>query len=160
MYLASVGACPHCYPRDNCENTSCNNMKYFDSAYGSFAYCSPACRDQHLLPGYNKQLREHIESVTKQDMKVEEEYFSGSEPTTNVGMLFSNDDQQLLSKYNTDKDPNMSEDFRAGSLLDNGTVASKDLVTGTLPSTTLLPLTDNPGMIITEIYMAMYFLRL
>ena len=84
-------------------------------------------------------------------MKVEE-HFSGSEPTTNLGMIFSNDDQQLLSKYNTDKDPNMSEDFRAGSLLDNGTVANKDLVTDTLPSTTLLPLTDDPGMIITEIY--------
>lgn len=37
-------------------------MKYYDLVYGSFSYCSPSCRDQHLLPEYNRKLKEHLSS--------------------------------------------------------------------------------------------------
>jgi len=37
-------------------------MKYYDLVYGSFSYCSPSCRDQHLLPEYNRRLKEDLNS--------------------------------------------------------------------------------------------------
>lgn len=37
-------------------------MKYYDLVYGPFSYCSPSCRDQHLLPEYNRKLREYLSS--------------------------------------------------------------------------------------------------
>ena len=163
-YLASVGACPSCHPRGNCENSLCSNLKYWDSRYGPFPYCSPSCRDHHLLPGYNRKLREHIESannsvslldqqIYKQDAKIEKCVGVGSEPTTATIVNVSTSvcsDQELLSKYgtNNEKDPSSSEAFKAGSLPDNGINSSKDLiVTGMMSSDALSPPVDNQGMI-------------
>ena len=163
-YLASVGACPSCYPRGNCENSLCNNMKYWDSRYGAFPYCSPACRDQHLLPGYNQKLREHIESANnsavsqqmyKQDVKIEKRFSAGSEPVTAAIVDVSTavcSDQQLSSKYGTNnenqKDPSSSEAFKAGSSPDNSINASKDLVIANMMSSDALsPPVENHGMI-------------
>ena len=163
-YPANVGACPSCHPRGNCENSLCNNLKYCDSRYGPFPYCSPSCRDQHLLPGYNQKLREHIESanntvsllnqqIYEQDVKIEKCVRLGSEPTTativNVGTTVCSD-QQLISMYgtNNEKDPSSSEAFKAGSLPGNSINASKDLIaSGMIPSDALSPPVDNHGMI-------------
>ena len=166
-YPASVGACPSCHPRGNCENSLCNNLKYYDSRYGPFPYCSPSCRDQHLLPGYNQKLREHIESannsasllnqqIYKQDAKIEKCVCVGSEPITATIVDVSTSvcsDQELLSKYGTnnenDKDPSSSA---SGSLPDNSINASKDLiVTGMMPSDVLSPPMDNHGMITSRV---------
>ena len=127
-------------------------MKYFDSRYGQFPYCSPFCCNQYLFPDYNKKLKEHIESVMvsnnstslldqqihKHDVKVEECFVVGSEPsaaTTDVGTALSSEDQQLLSKYvsksDNEKDPNRSEASKADSQPDYSITASKDMtVTG------------------------------
>lgn len=121
MYLASVGACPCCYPRGDCENTSCNNMKYYDLVYGSFSYCSPSCRDQHLLPEYNKKLREHLESTIVCNSKPAGVKVEGhSEPhtitTANVGSPPSHD-QQLLLKCSLNSSPpaTISKDVSTGT---------------------------------------------
>ena len=83
-------------------------MKYYDPTYGLFSYCSPSCRDQHLLPEYNKKLREHLnrnESIgvhrdqqfTEHDVK---QHFISSSPP--------NHDQQLTrsTTASTGKDVN------------------------------------------------------
>ena len=57
MYSADIGACPICYRRDNCP---CGNMKFYDPPYGVFSYCSPSCRDNYLLPEYNRKLQEYL----------------------------------------------------------------------------------------------------
>ena len=162
-YPASVGACPSCHPRGNCENSLCNNLKYYDSRYGPFPYCSLSCRDQHLLPGYNQKLREHIESannstlldqqIYKQDAKIEKCVHVGSEPICDTIVDVSTpvcSDQELLSKYGTsnenEKDPSSSEAFKAGSLPDNS--INKDLiVSGMMSSDAFSPPVNNHGMI-------------
>ena len=35
-------------------------MKFYDQMYGIFNYCSPSCRDNLLLPSYNKKLQEDL----------------------------------------------------------------------------------------------------
>lgn len=56
-YSADIGACPCCFVRDNC---LCGNMKFYDSTYGVFPYCSPSCRDKYFLPSYNDKLQEDL----------------------------------------------------------------------------------------------------
>ena len=161
-YPANVGACPSCYPRGNCENSLCNNLKCWDSRYGPFPYCSLSCRDQRLFPGYNQKLREHIESANnsavsqqmyKQDVKIEKCFSAGSEPSTativDVDIAVCSD-QQLLSKYSTNrenqKDPSSHETFKASSLPDSSinTLFITDVMSS---DATLLPPVDYYGMI-------------
>lgn len=129
-YLASVGACPCCYPRGDCENTSCNNMKYCDLVYGLFSYCSPSCRDQHLLPEYNKKLREHLESTTVCNSKpagVKMEGYSESHTITaaNVGSPPSHDQQLLKHSLNTSSTPaTISKDVATGTSSSSATAAA------------------------------------
>ena len=149
-------------------------MKYFDSRYGPFPYCSPSCRDQHLLPDYNKKLKEHIESVTvsnnsvslldqqihKQDVKVEECLFVGNEPsavTTDVSTALS---RKHVSNSDNEKNPNSSMASKADSQPDHSITSSKDLiVTGMFLSDVLSPIVDyKHGMIINvdKFYPAVY----
>ena len=128
-------------------------MRYYDVAYGEFSYCSPSCRDQHLLPDYNKKLREHLESFTvssnigipfcdqqihKRDVKVEE-YCIGSEPltafTTKVDRPFSSDEQELLAKYGS-KDGAVNSGSSSGNIT---TTANKNVVTSGLSLSHLSP---------------------
>ena len=121
-------------------------MKYYDLAYGEFSYCSPSCRDQHLLPDYNKKLREHLESATvssnrgisfcdqqihKRNVKVEE-CCIGSEPltamTTKVDRPFSSDEQELLAQYGS-KDGAINSGVSLGNIT---TTTSKNVVTSGL----------------------------
>ena len=44
-----------------CQATGCRNPVYCDPLLGQFIYCSPKCRDEHLLPSYNKKLKEDID---------------------------------------------------------------------------------------------------
>ena len=112
-YSANFGACPCCYPRDDCENTACKNMKYYDPTYGLFSYCSPSCRDQHLLPEYNKKLREHLnrnESIgvhrdqqfTKHDVK--QHFISSSPPSHDQLYTVKTDGSSGSTTTSPDKD--------------------------------------------------------
>ena len=40
------------------------NSVYVDPQLGRFNYCSPQCRDEHVLPEYNKKLEEFIRKCT------------------------------------------------------------------------------------------------
>ena len=44
----------------------CTNRAYYDSKFGPFDYCSPRCRDVHLLPEYNKKLERDIAEFHQQ----------------------------------------------------------------------------------------------
>ena len=46
-----------------CAASGCKNFVYHDPLLGKFDYCSPKCRDEHLLPSYNKKLKEDIASI-------------------------------------------------------------------------------------------------
>ena len=99
MYSANFGACPSCYTRGDCENTTCNNMKYYDIDYGEFSYCSPSCRDQHLLPEYNRKLREYLDK---------DKSLSDNSSTSRVAAVTSSEGSTSTSEVN-DKRPSTSK---------------------------------------------------
>ena len=43
-----------------CSAIGCSETVKNDERFGAFEYCSPKCRDEHLLPDYNKKLQEDI----------------------------------------------------------------------------------------------------
>ena len=53
-------------PSKICVAEGCNNRAYYDSNFGFFDYCSPRCRDVHLLPEYNKKLERDIAEFHQQ----------------------------------------------------------------------------------------------
>lgn len=48
-----------------CAASGCNNTVYVNPLLGPFDYCCPKCRDEHLLPVYNKKLKEDIEQFER-----------------------------------------------------------------------------------------------
>lgn len=44
-----------------CNAIGCSEPVKYDERFGAFEYCSPKCRDEHLLPDYNKKLQEDID---------------------------------------------------------------------------------------------------
>ena len=60
-HSAPTTAYPHTYaPPHTCEAVGCYKQVHFDQMLGYFSYCSPQCRDQHLLPDYNMKLKADI----------------------------------------------------------------------------------------------------
>ena len=49
-----------------CIAEGCNSRAYYDSNFGLFDYCTPRCRDVHLLPEYNKKLERDIADFHQQ----------------------------------------------------------------------------------------------
>ena len=49
-----------------CKNGGCTKPVYDDPTYGAFDYCSPQCRDAHLLGSERERLQRDIEEYTKQ----------------------------------------------------------------------------------------------
>ena len=43
-----------------CQADGCNNLIHIDPQLGDFSYCSPRCRDVHILPTYNEKLKADI----------------------------------------------------------------------------------------------------
>ena len=48
----------------NCAADGCFNKVHYDPELGPFDYCSPPCRDRHILPQVQKKLREHSSENT------------------------------------------------------------------------------------------------
>jgi hypothetical protein len=51
-----------------CAADWCSNKAHYDSELGPFDYCTPQCRDRHLLPQEQKRLREEISENTAKMM--------------------------------------------------------------------------------------------
>ena len=49
----------------NCPAVGCLNKVHYDPELGPFDYCSPGCRDVHLLPLEQKRLKDDIEANSK-----------------------------------------------------------------------------------------------
>lgn len=49
----------------DCAALDCKNKVHYDPELGPFDYCSPGCRDIHLLPRERKKLMEDIEANSK-----------------------------------------------------------------------------------------------
>ncbi|KAL5516922.1 hypothetical protein EMCRGX_G002371 [Ephydatia muelleri] len=52
--------------RRTCKNSGCTKPVYDDPTYGAFDYCSPLCRDAHLLGSEREKLLRDIDEYTKQ----------------------------------------------------------------------------------------------
>ena len=48
-----------------CSAPGCHNKVHYDSELGPFDYCSPECRDRHLLPIERRKLEEDIKNLSK-----------------------------------------------------------------------------------------------
>ena len=48
-----------------CPALDCHNKVHYDSELGPFDYCSPECRDRHLLPIERRKLEEDIKNLSK-----------------------------------------------------------------------------------------------
>ena len=60
-HSAATTAYPHTYASPHtCEAVGCYKPVHYDPTLGYFSYCSPQCRDEHLLPDYNKKLKADI----------------------------------------------------------------------------------------------------
>ena len=60
-HSAATTAYSHTYtPPNTCQAEGCHKTAYYDTMLGYFSYCSPQCRDEHLLPDYNKKLKVDI----------------------------------------------------------------------------------------------------
>ena len=60
-HSAATTAYLHTYTSPHiCEAKGCYKTAYYDPMLGYFSYCSPKCRDEHLLPDYNKKLEAAI----------------------------------------------------------------------------------------------------
>ena len=46
---------------NDCSADGCTRNVHYDQELGPFDYCSPECRDRHLLPKENDRLKEDIE---------------------------------------------------------------------------------------------------
>ncbi len=54
-----------------CSAPDCSNSCYYDPSVGEFDYCSPPCRDKHLLPKEKKDLQDDLKAFechVKQDV--------------------------------------------------------------------------------------------
>ena len=61
----------HHYPqppstRPQCGANGCTNLVHWEPDVGSFDYCTPECRNKHLLPIYKDQLLSDLEELTDQ----------------------------------------------------------------------------------------------
>ena len=52
--------------RRTCKNSGCTKPVYDDPTYGAFDYCSPQCRDVHLLGSEREKLQRDIDLYTKE----------------------------------------------------------------------------------------------
>ena len=48
-----------------CKRSGCSNQVHIDPSYGPFDYCSPQCRDAHLLPSDRDKLQKEIDQFMK-----------------------------------------------------------------------------------------------
>ena len=48
-----------------CPADGCTNKVHYDYELGPFDYCSPACRDRHLLPRERERLKKDIEEYSR-----------------------------------------------------------------------------------------------
>lgn len=55
-YTPSLKACPA---------EGCHNKVHYDPELGPFDYCSPACRDRHLLPQERERLKKDIKEYSR-----------------------------------------------------------------------------------------------
>ena len=55
------------YQTVQCKADDCNNPIHFEmgipEGFGAFEYCSPQCRDRHMLPGLQVQLQQDIQAL-------------------------------------------------------------------------------------------------
>ncbi len=49
-----------------CSAKNCNKPCYYDPSVGEFDYCSPSCRDKHLLPKEKKSLQDDLKAFEYQ----------------------------------------------------------------------------------------------
>ncbi|XP_064399750.1 uncharacterized protein LOC135346156 isoform X1 [Halichondria panicea] len=49
-----------------CSANNCNKPCYYDPSVGEFDYCSPSCRDKHLLPKEKKSLQDDLKAFEYQ----------------------------------------------------------------------------------------------
>ena len=48
-----------------CKADRCSNRVHYEEGVGEFDYCSPGCRDKHLLPTEQKSLKKDLEDLAK-----------------------------------------------------------------------------------------------
>ncbi len=58
-----------------CSAPDCSNSCYYDMSVGEFDYCSPPCRDKHLLPKEKKRLHDDLQAF-----ECPVQYESGKQP--------------------------------------------------------------------------------
>ena len=64
-----------------CKNSGCSKPVYLDPTYGPFEYCSPICRDAHLLQPERDKLKKDIESMTSSQSPQTSSASGGSYPS-------------------------------------------------------------------------------
>ncbi len=74
---------------DPCSAPDCSKPCYYDPSVGEFKYCSPACRDKHLLPKEKKSLQDDLKAfeyeVKQYVLPVTGEKHRAGQPATTSG---------------------------------------------------------------------------